>query len=39
MAKFDPSKAGKRWMLYALLVALLGWSAWGGVLQLPVTYT
>jgi hypothetical protein len=36
MAKFDPSKTGKRWMLYVVFVALLAWTGWGAVIQLPI---
>jgi hypothetical protein len=36
MAKFDPTKADKRWMLWAVLVALIAWSALWSVIQLPV---
>jgi hypothetical protein len=36
MARFDPTKMDKRWMLWAILVALLAWSAMWSVIQLPV---
>jgi hypothetical protein len=34
-SKFDPGKTSKRWMLYAVLVALLSWAGWWSVIQLP----
>jgi hypothetical protein len=36
MAKFDPTKMDKRWMLWVILVALIAWSALWSVIQLPV---
>jgi hypothetical protein len=36
MAKFDPTKMDKRWMLWVILVALMAWSALWSVIQLPV---
>jgi hypothetical protein len=36
MAKFDPTKTDKRWMLWVILVALISWSALWSVIQLPV---
>jgi hypothetical protein len=36
MAKFDPTKMEKRWVLWAVLVALITWSALWSVIQLPV---
>ncbi len=36
MTKFDPTKTNKRWMLYAILVALLSWAGWWSVVQLPI---
>jgi len=35
MAKFDPTKMDKRWMLWVILVALIAWSALWSVIQLP----
>ena len=36
MAKYNPSQASKRWMLYVILVALIAWAGWGVVIyQLP----
>jgi hypothetical protein len=36
-AKFDPAQADKRWMLYAVLVALVAWLALWGLVHLPLT--
>jgi hypothetical protein len=36
MARFDPTKMDKRWMLWAILIALLAWSVLWSVIQLPV---
>jgi hypothetical protein len=36
MAKFDPTKMDKRWMLWVILIALIAWSALWSVIQLPV---
>ncbi len=36
MAKYNPSQASKRWMLYVILVALIAWAGWGAMIYLPV---
>ena len=36
MAKYDPSQASKRWMLYAILIALIAWAGLWSAVQLPI---
>jgi hypothetical protein len=36
MAKFDPSKTDKRWMLYVIFVGLVAWIGWWSMVQLPI---
>jgi hypothetical protein len=36
MAKYDPTKANKRWMLYVVSAAIIAWAAWWSVIQLPI---
>jgi hypothetical protein len=37
MAKYDPTQASKRWMLYVVSGAVIAWAAWWSVVQLPIT--
>jgi hypothetical protein len=36
MAKFDPNKMDKRWMLYVIFVAVVAWIGWWSIVQLPI---
>ena len=35
--RFDPAKSDKRWMWYAILIAVLSWLGLWGLVQLPIT--
>jgi len=36
---FDPATSDKRWMWYAILIAVLSWLGLWGLIQLPITGT